>query len=155
VSAARKAAPKKKPRPAATRRGAPSAALLDELVQRAKAVRDRAHAPYSGYLVGASIATKSGRIFDGCNVENASYGGTICAEQGAILQMVAAGERTPVACAVVTRDGGAPCGICRQVMSEFARDLPIALVALESDDGENGRVVQLTDLLPLAFELRR
>ncbi|MBN9161682.1 MAG: cytidine deaminase, partial [Myxococcales bacterium] len=71
----------------------PHASLLDELVQRATAVRKNAYAPYSRYSVGAAIATKSGRIFEGCNVENASLGATICAERGAIMQMIAAGER--------------------------------------------------------------
>jgi cytidine deaminase len=133
----------------------PEEALLDDLVERAKVVRLNAHAPYSRYLVGAAIATRNGKVFEGCNVENASFGATICAERGAIMQMVAAGEREPVACAVVTSDGGSPCGICRQVLSEFARDLPIALVGLGSGpDEEAGRVVQLADLLPLAFELR-
>lgn len=132
---------------------APDSALLDELVRRAKAARENAYAPYSRYRVGAAIATKSGRIFEGCNVENASLGATICAERGAIMQMVAAGERHPVACAVVTGDteGAAPCGLCRQVLAEFARDMPIVLVGAGAPD----RVVHLADLLPLAFELRR
>lgn len=132
----------------------PHASLLDELVQRAKAVRENAYAPYSRYAVGAAIATKSGRIFEGCNVENASFGGSICAERGAIMQMIAAGEREPIACAVVTGDeeGASPCGICRQVLVEFARDMPVVLVGLGSRDGEMGRVVQLADLLPLAFD---
>ncbi len=135
----------------------PHASLLDELVQRAKAVREHAHAPYSRFTVGAAIATKSGRVFEGCNVENASYGGTICAERGAIMQMVAAGEREPIACAIVTggEEGASPCGICRQVLSEFADDMPIVLVGLDAHDGETGRVVQLADLLPLAFKFRR
>jgi len=157
AASSRRAATSKRPaRSSARRREAPAAdaALLDELVQRAKAVRERAHAPYSRYLVGAAIATKSGRIFEGCNVENASFGATICAERGAIMQMVAAGERDPIACAVVTEDGGSPCGICRQVLSEFARDMPIVLVGLDPSGEESGRVVQLADLLPLAFELR-
>ena len=131
-------------------------ALLDQLVQEAKAVRERAYAPYSKYPVGAAIATKSGSIYVGCNVENASFGGTICAERGAIMAMVAAGERDPIACAVVTGDEGAsPCGICRQVLSEFATDMPVVLVGLGSRDGESGRVVQLADLLPLAFRFKR
>jgi cytidine deaminase len=130
-----------------------TAALLDRLVQDAKAARERAYAPYSRYFVGAAIATKSGRVFAGCNVENASYGATICAERGAIMQMVAAGEQDPIACAVVTSDGGSPCGICRQVLAEFARDMPVALVGLDTREGETGRVVQLAELLPLAFEL--
>lgn len=139
---------------AASKRPDPHASLLDELVQRAKAVRENAYAPYSRYSVGAAIATKSGRIFEGCNVENASLGATICAERGAIMQMIAAGEREPIACAVVTggEDGASPCGICRQVLAEFAKDIPIVLVGLGARDGETGRVVQLADLLPLAFD---
>lgn len=131
-----------------------TAKLLDRLVQEAKDVRERAYAPYSRYRVGAAIAGASGRIYAGCNVENASYGGSICAERGAIMQMVAAGETEAVACAVVTSDQASPCGICRQVLSEFARDMPIVMVGLDGED-EAGRVVQLADLLPLAFELRR
>lgn len=132
-----------------------SEALLDGLVQEAKAVRERAYAPFSHYLVGAAIATKRGSIYVGCNVENSTYGATICAERGAIMQMVAAGEREPIACAVVTADGGSPCGICRQVLAEFALDMPIVLVSLSGSEGETGKVVQLADLLPLAFRLRR
>ncbi|MBS2017591.1 MAG: cytidine deaminase [Deltaproteobacteria bacterium] len=132
-----------------------SPALLDRLVQEAKAVREHAYAPFSKYLVGAAIATKQGSIFVGCNVENSTYGATICAERGAIMQMVAHGEREPIACAVVTADGGSPCGICRQVLAEFALDMPIALVSLTSPEGEVGKVVQLSELLPLAFRLRR
>jgi cytidine deaminase len=142
-------------RTAAAKSREPASALLHELVERAKAVRLHAYAPHSRYLVGAAIATKSGAIFEGCNVENASFGATICAERGAIMQMVAAGEREPIACAVVTADGGSPCGICRQVLAEFARDMPIVLSELGAgDDEETGRVVRLADLLPLAFELR-
>lgn len=150
-------APKVAKRKAAARPKALHPSLLDELVQRAKAVRERAHAPYSRYKVGAAIATKSGRIFEGCNVENASLGATICAERGAIMQMIAAGEREPIACAVVTAgdEAASPCGICRQVLAEFAADMPIVLVGLGARDGEVGRVVQLADLLPLAFKLRR
>ncbi len=140
-----------------TKKRAPrvDAALLDRLVEEAKAVRLRAYAPYSKYLVGAAIATKSGAVYTGCNVENASYGACICAERGAVMKMVAAGERDPIACAVVTADEGSPCGICRQVLAEFARDMPVALVGVNARGGESGRVVSLADLLPLAFELRR
>jgi len=152
--AGRTAAAGKKAKQATGKAAHPHASLLDELVQRAKAVRENAHAPYSRYPVGAAIATRSGRIFVGCNVENASLGGTICAERGAIMQMIAAGERDPIACAVVTGDeeGASPCGICRQVLVEFTRDMPVVLVGLGSRDGETGRVVQLADLLPLAFD---
>ena len=158
MSAKKRARPANAPRARSARKGKgkpPLPATLDTLVERAKAVRERAHAPYSRYLVGAAIMTRSGRVFDGCNVENASLGATICAERGAIMQMVAAGEREPIACAVVTEDGGSPCGICRQVLAEFARDMPIALVGLgKGEADESGRVVQLAELLPLAFELR-
>jgi cytidine deaminase len=130
------------------------ASLLDQLVQEATAVRERAYAPYSNYRVGAAIATKQGSIFVGCNVENSTFGATICAERGAIMQMVAFGETEPIACAVVTKDGGSPCGICRQVLAEFAADMPIVMVGLASAEGESGHVVQLKDLLPLAFRLK-
>lgn len=120
------------------------------------AVRKRAYAPYSKYAVGAAIATKSGRVFEGCNVENASFGATICAERGAIMQMIAAGEREPIACAIVTgdKDGAAPCGLCRQVLAEFTHDMPIVLVGSGARAGAVRRVTHLADLLPLAFELR-
>ena len=131
------------------------ASVLDALVQAATAVREHAYAPYSGYMVGAAIATKSGATFVGCNVENSTFGATICAERGAIMQMVAAGETEPIACAVVTKDGGSPCGICRQVLAEFARDMPVVLVGLASAEGESGTVVHLSELLPLAFRLHR
>lgn len=149
-------AKKKKPSTKAKKsaKGAISPAMLDQLVQEAKAVRERAYAPFSNYRVGAAIATKKGSIYVGCNVENSTYGATICAERGAIMQMVAHGEREPIACAVVTADGGSPCGICRQVLAEFALDMPIALVSLTSPEGETGKVVQLAELLPLAFRLR-
>jgi cytidine deaminase len=145
-----KKAPKAKP-PQSTH---VPASLLDQLVQEATAVRERAYAPYSNYRVGAAIATKQGSIFVGCNVENATFGATICAERGAIMQMVAFGETEPIACAVVTKDGGSPCGICRQVLAEFAPDMPIVMVGLASAEGESGHVVQLKDLLPLAFRLK-
>jgi cytidine deaminase len=130
------------------------AKILDQLVQEAKAVRDRAYAPYSKYHVGAAIMTKRGSIYAGCNVENSTFGATICAERGAIMQMIAHGETDPIACAVVTEDGGSPCGICRQVLAEFASDMPIVLVGLSSKEGETGKVVHLAELLPLAFKLR-
>jgi cytidine deaminase len=147
----------RKPRTAARARAAAavSSALLDRLVEEATVARERAYAPYSRYKVGAALATRKGTIFVGCNVENASLGATICAERGAIMQMVAAGELDPVACAVVTGDGASPCGICRQVLAEFARDMPVAVVAADAPGGAAGRVVQLEDLLPLAFELTR
>lgn len=121
------------------------------LERRAVAMRARAHAPYSGYQVGASLLTRDGRVFDGCNVENASYGLCLCAERNAIAHMVAAGARDPVAIAIATRgpSAGAPCGMCRQVLAEFALDMAIRLVAVEPA----GPTVDTTlaELLPLAF----
>ena len=99
--------------------------------------------------------TATGKIFAGCNVENASYGACLCAERTAVGQMVAAGERAPIACVVVTRGprAGSPCGICRQVLSEMARDLRIVLIGDEDDGTESGRrETTLAALLPDAFE---
>lgn len=130
----------------------PDAELLARLVTAARSARERAYAPYSKYRVGAAIATKSGSIFTGTNVENASYPAGICAERSAISQMVAAGERDPIACAVATAGprAGSPCGICRQVLSEFARDMPIVLVA-EHGGRLTKRSTTLAKLLPDAF----
>ncbi len=129
---------------------------MAKLIAAARDVRKRAYAPYSKYSVGAAIATKSGRIFAGCNVENATFGATICAERNAIVQMIAAGERNPVACAVFTADPrtGSPCGICRQVLWEFASDMPIALVG-EGPRGVTRRDTTLRKLLPDGFRLKR
>jgi cytidine deaminase len=131
--------------------------LMDVLVQEAKAVRKRSYSPYSKYAVGAAIATKKGSIFVGTNVENASFGATICAERGAVMAMIAAGENEPIACAVVTgdREPASPCGICRQVLAEFNGEMAIAMVGLGSREGETGLVISLADLLPHQFELRR
>lgn len=154
----RKTSPRRTPnrrtakKPAAKRGVQISPALLDQLVEEAKAVRENAYAPYSRYRVGAAIVTKSGSLYVGCNVENSTFGATICAERSAVVQMIANGESEPVACAVVTEDGGSPCGICRQVLAEFAADMPIVMVGLDSPDGESGKVVQLAELLPIAFK---
>lgn len=105
------------------------------LVSEAKAARANAYAPYSKYRVGAAVLSTSGRVYRGCNVENASYGLTLCAERSAIAQMIAAGDRELAALAVVTEgpEPGPPCGLCRQMIAEFASDLlPIALATPES-----------------------
>lgn len=121
------------------------------LEEAAVAVQKNAHAPYSRYFVGAALQVASGRVFSGCNVENASYGLSLCAERSAILQMVAAGERDPVALVVATRGPqiGTPCGACRQTLAEFARELPIRLIA--SDGTAAARTTSLEALLPEAF----
>lgn len=121
------------------------------LERAALAVQQRAHAPYSRYHVGAALQVASGRVFAGCNVENASYGLSLCAERSAIVQMIAAGERDPVAVVVVTRGPvlGTPCGACRQTLAEFARDLPIRLMV--EDGAVPARTTSLEALLPEAF----
>jgi cytidine deaminase len=130
------------------------ALLLEKLVTLANEARARAYAPYSHYRVGAAIATASGQLFAGCNVENASYGAGVCAERNAIGQMVAAGAAEPTVCVVVTKGptAASPCGICRQVLSEFAREMRIVLIAV-ADTGEElaRRETRLTALLPDAF----
>jgi cytidine deaminase len=134
----------------------PAAARVEELVRAASRARAQAYAPYSKYHVGAALLTRAGAVYAGCNVENATYGATLCAERSAVSAMVAAGDRHPVACAVVTAGPrpGAPCGICRQVLVEFAKDMPVWLVA---EDGRGKivarRSVRLARLLPGAFRL--
>ena len=117
----------------------------------AKRVRERAHAPYSRYAVGCAIQVASGAVFRGCNVENASFGLSICAERSALLQMVAAGERSPLAAVIVTRGpvAAAPCGVCRQSFAEFALEMDIRLVV--AADESKTQTVRLSELLPYAF----
>lgn len=124
----------------------------EALVEVARVTRDHAYAPYSSYPVGAALLTSSGRAYAGCNVENASFGGTVCAERNAIGQMVAAGDRSPIALVVVTRGTtpASPCGFCRQVLAEFALDLPILLVGVEGDETTR-EFTSLGELLPRAF----
>ena len=119
-----------------------------QLISAARQVRTRAYAPYSNYQVGAALLTKSGQIFTGVNVENAAYPDSICAERSAVFNAVSAGELEFEAIAVVTRNGGTPCGSCRQVLSEFGLDIEVLL----ADEGEN-LLQQKTarDLLPGAF----
>ncbi len=127
---------------------------LDVAVGAAFAVRARAHAPYSGYLVGSVLVLEDGSMHAGCNVEVASYGGTVCAERNAVAAMIASGGRTPVACVVATRDvkPTMPCGLCRQTLSEVADDLQV-LAVTELPSGE--RVEQMSsmaELLPFGFK---
>jgi cytidine deaminase len=123
------------------------------LVEAAKQVRHNAYAPYSNYRVGAALLTDDGHTFTGCNFENASYGACICAERGAVAQMIASGRTRPIACAVATggKTAGSPCGICRQVLIEFARDMPVALVCEHDDGTETRRDTSLAALLPDSF----
>ncbi len=130
----------------------------EALITAATAAREQAYAPYSRYCVGAALLTRKGTVFAGCNVENATYGATLCAERAAVSAMIAGGEREPIACAVATAGPvpGAPCGICRQVLSEFAADMPILLLAANARGKVIAReTVRLRALLPRAFRLTR
>jgi cytidine deaminase len=103
-----------------------------ELIERAITARGNAYCDYSGYAVGAAVLDSEGNIFSGANVENASYGATICAERSAVCQMVAQGGRTICRVAIATADGGPPCGICLQVLMEFQdreNDMQLALIS--------------------------
>ena len=120
------------------------------LIDAATKVRSEAYAPYSKCAVGAALLTKSGRIVTGCNVENLSFGLTICAERAAVFAAVAAGEREFAAIAVVADSVTpvTPCGACRQVLAEFAADLPICSANLQGERFES----TLRELLPRAKE---
>ena len=119
-----------------------------DLVRIAGQVRKWAYTPYSNYQVGAAVLTDSGRIYDGVNVENAAFPVTVCAERTAIFKAVSNGERKFQAIAVVTKDGGSPCGSCRQVMAEFS---PEMLVIMADENGKITAEKILLDLLPSAF----
>ena len=118
-----------------------------ELLDLARKARKRAYAPYSHYKVGAALLGKSGTVYTGCNVENASYGHTVCAERTAVLKAVSEGEIEFEAIAVVTRNGGSPCGACRQVLSEFSPELIIFI----ADTDREYRTTTLKQLLPDSF----
>lgn len=119
----------------------------EELVARAARARQHAYAPYSHYRVGAALLAASGRIYTGCNVENAVYPLCMCAERSAVFHAVCAGEQDFVALAVVTQNGGAPCGSCRQVLREFGPDI----VVLIADSAGTYRETTVDDLLPGSF----
>jgi cytidine deaminase len=118
------------------------------LIDLANETRRRAYVPYSNYPVGAALRTKTGRLFTGVNVENAAYPTTICAERVAVFKAVSEGEREFEVIAVVTDNGGSPCGSCRQALAEFGLDT-IVLIA----DGRGSLIKQTTvkELLPEAF----
>ena len=118
-----------------------------ELIALASQAREKAYAPYSNYPVGAALLTGSGQVYTGVNVENASYGLSICAERTAAVKAVSAGEREFVAIAVVTDNGGSPCGACRQFLAEFGPQLRIIL----ADVAGKSRVYTMSELLPDSF----
>lgn len=117
------------------------------LIDAAIDVRQYAYAPYSNYRVGAAILVEGDRIFSGVNVENASYGHTICAERTAVFKAVSEGFQKILAVAVATENGGSPCGACRQVLVEFAADVPVWLVGADG----SSRETTLYSLLPDHF----
>ena len=120
----------------------------DELLAAALEARGNAHAPYSDFSVGAAVRTATGRIFAGCNVENVSYGLTVCAERVAIWKAVSCGEDAITHLVVVTEPGITPCGACRQVMQEFAPGSGEDLAVLVADTTGRGRITSLANLLP-------
>ena len=122
--------------------------LRSNLIQTAIEARKWAYAPYSNYPVGAALLTASGRIYDGVNVENAAYPTTICAERVAVFKAVSAGERDFQAIAVVTKNGGSPCGSCRQVLAEFGLEITVIIADTAGNLIEE---LTLSDLLPQAF----
>ena len=122
----------------------------DTLIAAARAARENAHAPYSNFRVGATLRAGSGRIYTGCNVENATYGLTVCAERVAILKAISEGERGFDAIAVVTDTAvlTPPCGACRQIIWEFCGDVPVVLANLKGQV----EVHQMTALFPRPFD---
>jgi len=122
---------------------------LDTLIQTARQARRNAYAPYSHYAVGAAVLAKSGKIYSGCNIENAAYPSGLCAERVAVFKAVSEGERELIALAVVTSNAGSPCGACRQVFSEFAQD--DAEIILADDSGREHKKFRLKEFLPNRF----
>ena len=122
----------------------------DLLIEAAKQARGNAHAPYSNFRVGAALRSSSGRIFGGCNVENATYGLTMCAERVAIFKAVSEGERGFRAIAVITDTDALtpPCGACRQLIWEFCGDIPVSMANLKGKI----EVVQMRELFPRPFD---
>ena len=125
-----------------------SDALRQALIESAVHARRWAYAPYSHYAVGAAVLTASGRIYDGVNVENAAYPTGICAERVAVFKAVSEGERQVSAVAVVTENGGMPCGACRQVLSEFGAQM---VVLIADQEGRLLKETSIAELLPGAF----
>jgi len=122
--------------------------LVNNLIQTAIEARQWAYAPYSHYHVGAALLTASGRIYDGVNIENAAYPSGTCAERVAVFKAISQGERKFTAIAVVTSNGGWPCGACRQVLAEFGLD---TLVFIADENGKNIQQTDVAGLLPHAF----
>ena len=129
----------------------PTQDQIDGLVAAAIAVRSRAYAPFSKFYVGAAILDNEGRVFSGVNVENSSYGLTICAERTAAGTAITAGAKEFVAVAVATPGAAAPCGACRQFLYEFGPRCTVLLV--DSETGQVKHMAKLEELLPKGFRL--
>ena len=125
---------------------------LQELIETAKTARLRSIAPFSNFLVGAAVKTEDGKVYIGCNVESASYGLTVCAERVAIWKALSEGERkfTELAIVADTETLTPPCGTCRQIIWEFAKNATIVLANLQGET----QVVSIRELLPRAFDAR-
>ncbi len=125
----------------------------EELVQRALKAREKAYAPYSHFKVGAAILSTDGEVFTGCNVENASYGLTVCAERVALFKAVTMGRRSfsAIAIAAGTSDYCSPCGACRQVLAEFGGSTKVYMANCKGEYRE----MTVAELLPAAFNLTK
>ena len=121
-----------------------------KLIEKAIEMRDRSHAPYSDYTVGAAVLSRSGDIIGGCNVESSSYGLTCCAERTALFRAISEGYKSFIALAVATENGGMPCGACRQVIWDLCKKIPIYIC------NNNGylKTVLSSEILPDAFDDR-
>ncbi|MBI3585124.1 MAG: cytidine deaminase [Nitrospinae bacterium] len=126
---------------------------MDKLIAEAKMAREKAYAPYSNFKVGAAVLTTDGKIFTGCNVENSSYGLTICAERAAIFNAVSSGYKKFTKIAVVTdsEPSASPCGACRQVMFEFGDDIEVIMANLKGDI----KIMKINELLKDGFRLSK
>jgi cytidine deaminase len=124
--------------------------MSQELVEAAQMAREQAYAPYSDFTVGAAVLAGSGSVYTGCNVENASYGLTVCAERVAAFKAVSAGEREIAAVAVVSEPGATPCGACRQVLVEFTSQPEQVDIIVVNGQGDE-RFYTLGQLLPANF----
>lgn len=126
----------------------PLEASLQNLVQDAISAAQHAYVPYSHYAVGAALMTPEGKVYRGCNVENAAYPSCICGERTALVKAVSEGERAFSVIAVATQNGGSPCGTCRQMLFEFAPDLRVLICDFE---GTIHHDLSLRQLLHLGF----
>lgn len=120
----------------------------ERLIAAAIDARQWAYAPYSEYAVGAALLSASGRVYEGVNIENASFPMTVCAERVAVFKAISEGERYFTAIAVVTKNGGSPCGACRQVLAEFGLD---TIVIIADETGNSVEQTTVRELLPGAF----